>query len=101
MLGAAVADPNVRATALLSPELPGSDPEVLEAVAAMTRRQVFVAVAEADSGAAPTVALLEARLGTLRLARYRGARHGVELLADARVQSDLVGWLFAVLGPRN
>lgn len=101
VLGAAAADPSVRATAFLSPELPDSDAELLEGLAAMTRRQVFLAVADADARAAPAVALLEARLGTLRLARYPGGRHGIELLVDSRVQSDLVGWLFAMLGPRN
>jgi len=101
VLAAAAADAMVRATALVSPVLPQDDREVLESLDNMTKRQVFLASAQDDSSSMASVQLLLQRLRTLRVTQPPGQAHGVLLLRERSLRSDLAGWLFAVLGPRN
>ena len=101
VLAAAAADPQVRATALVAPVLPEQDSEGLEVLDNMAQRQVFLVFAQDDARVAASVQLLQGRLRTLRVAQQPGQAHGVALLRERSVRSDLTGWLFAVLGPRG
>ncbi|MEY3014272.1 MAG: hypothetical protein RIT45_3007 [Pseudomonadota bacterium] len=91
---AAASDRRWLALALIGPTAP--EDALSEAASGLDGRQVFVAAGQDDSAAEAVLALLRP-LPLLRAERRGEPRRGLALLqAEPRLQSDLLGWLFAV-----
>lgn len=88
----------ISALAVLSAAIDVPDLDVRDAMASIARRQVFVGFADKGENADAGRELL-ARLLNRRAVVVPGMSGGVELLALPALHGDLVGWLYAALGP--
>lgn len=93
-------DASVRAAAALSPSLDAHDATERDAVQALSRRLVFVAmgVSQAQSQEARD---LQTSLANLRFLPQPGPGDGLDLLESPTLRADLAGWLYAALGPER
>ncbi|MSP91455.1 MAG: hypothetical protein EXR79_06580 [Myxococcales bacterium] len=88
----------VSALVALSAAIDVPDLDVRDAVESIARRQVFVAFADKSESADAGRELL-ARLLNRRAVVVPGLHSGIALLSLPTLRGDLVGWLYAALGP--
>jgi hypothetical protein len=95
---AAQANAEVRATGLFSPLLEPPELGLRDAVGDLARRQVFL-VYGSQGSQAEAGHEIAGRLLNRRVVVVPGGAAGVDLLRNARIRSDLAGWLYTALGP--